>query len=98
MPALIKVVCNQCGAKAYTENGDDPDGALVCACCPQDHNHGHAANACPGNHEGAACPASMTCIVLTPEGEECPGGHCALGVPGCLVCRPATLYMVGVVA
>jgi hypothetical protein len=22
-----------------TENGADPDGELVCDCCPEDHNH-----------------------------------------------------------
>lgn len=25
---------------------------------------------------------------VRPAGEDCPGGHCGAGVPGCTVCRP----------
>lgn len=32
------------------------DAQVSCSCCPEDHDHGAAANACPGNHESTACP------------------------------------------
>ena len=36
------------------------DAALICPpgsdCCPIDHDHGAAANACPGQHDDAPCP------------------------------------------
>jgi hypothetical protein len=77
----------------------DLGAALSCrpgsGCCPEDHSHDGAANACPGagtGHPGAACPAAAAdCIAVTPRGEPCPGGHCARGVPGCTVCRPITV-------
>ena len=44
------VTCNQCGASATIADGTDPDAALTCACCPQDHHHGQAAT-----ESGVAC-------------------------------------------
>lgn len=93
---MLRVQCNQCGTTAWTDNGDDPDSALSCGCCTQDHHHGQAANACPGaglNHSGAPCPHGdpQACTMVTPAGEDCPGSHCGLGVPDCTVCRPVTI-------
>jgi hypothetical protein len=89
----LLVQCNSCQTAVVTNNLRDPDSALICppgsGCCQEDHHHGHAANACPGQHDGAACPARATCGVF--EGDGCAGGHCAKGVPGCTVCRPLTL-------
>jgi hypothetical protein len=38
----------------------DIDALVRCTpgsdCCSQDHDHAAAANACPGGHDGAACP------------------------------------------
>ena len=81
---------------------NDLDAALTCTagggCCAVQHNHGQAANACPGiglNHHGAPCshPNPLACLVVTPEGTECPGGHCGKGVDGCTVCRPITIMI-----
>jgi hypothetical protein len=99
---LLRVECNQCHASAYTENGEAPDAALTCKCCPEPHDHAQAANECPGAgimHEGIACPhpAPAACLVLTPEGEDCPGGHCGLGIPECTVCRPVTITVLALV-
>ena len=73
----------------------DMGANVVCppgsGCCQESHSHDAAANACPGGHDGAACPVGTACFVFTPPGEPCPGGHCALGVPGCTVCRPVTI-------
>ncbi len=93
---MLRVQCNQCGKSAYTDNVLDPDSALACDCCPQQHDHAAAANACIGagvSHAGTPCPDSSpaACTVVTPEGEDCPGGHCGLGVDGCAVCRPVTI-------
>ena len=100
---MLHIQCNQCGrwVVAGPEAGADPDSALACGCCPADHNHGQAANACPGaglNHPGAPCPhpdggRGRACNVATPLGEDCPGGHCGLGVEGCAVCRPITITL-----
>lgn len=78
------------------------DAQIQCSCCPEDHDHGAAANACPGNHENDACPEPRTCRiwrggapdVVHPQFDPatgvppCPGGHCHKDVPGCTVCRP----------
>lgn len=85
----------------------DFDAALDClpgrGCCGQDHHHGQAANACPGEHDGAVCPhPAGACGIwasaqaLQPAAAQaadagCPGGHCGKGVPGCTVCRPITI-------
>jgi hypothetical protein len=94
--------CNGCG-RSVTITDDDIDlhmavDATGCGCCTENHHHGQAASACPGkggNHPGAECPHPdpVACTVLTPEGEECPGGHCGLGIPGCSVCRPLTITL-----
>jgi hypothetical protein len=100
---LLRVACNQCNKSAYTDNGDNPDSSLSCGCCPQQHDHAANANACPGagmRHEGAACPqpdGGAQCLAVTGPGEPCPGGHCALGVPGCQVCRPVTITVFSLV-
>ena len=38
-PAPLTVTCDSCGTSAQTFNGSDPDGALECPCCPEDHSH-----------------------------------------------------------
>jgi hypothetical protein len=38
-PASLRVTCDSCQATAETLDGSDPDGALECPCCPQDHSH-----------------------------------------------------------
>jgi hypothetical protein len=81
----------------------DLDAALNCVpggpCCLQDHHHGQNAGACPGaglRHAGAACSHAdpKACLVVTDAGEDCPGGHCGLGVDGCTVCRPITVTVI----
>ena len=68
-------------------------------CCHEDHSHDTAANGCPGaglRHEGVACPhpdGGAGCLVVTPPGEPCPGGHCHVSLPDCTVCRPVTITM-----
>jgi hypothetical protein len=92
------------------------DAQVTCppgsSCCPISHDHGAAANACLGAHDGAPCPSPLNCPTweamkrdvanLNPDNPahvalaaslahvtgNCPGGHCAKGVPGCTVCRP----------
>jgi hypothetical protein len=77
-------------------------------CCQQDHDHDAAASACPGGHEGAACPEPGSCPVWASatadarhpaySGEapgDCPGGHCHKDVDGCTVCRPLIITAAG---
>lgn len=91
MAYLVK--CNQCDANAtLTGPMKDPDGAVVCGCCPEDHDHAAAANACPGGHDGQPCPLPAGACSA---GEACQGGHCGLGVAGCTVCRPVTITALG---
>jgi hypothetical protein len=89
----------------------DIDASLICppgsACCTQNHDHAAAANACPGGHDGAACPDASTCRVwrggapdvLHPQFDPatgvppCPGGHCHKDIPDCGVCRPLVITM-----
>lgn len=47
---MLHIQCNQCGKSVVTSDGSDPDSALVCGCCPEDHHHGEAAN-----ESGQAC-------------------------------------------
>ena len=42
---MLHVRCDQCGASAVIDGGTDPDAALSCGCCPEDHHHGQAADA-----------------------------------------------------
>lgn len=98
---MLIVQCNGCKQVGFAQNHQAPDGALDCECCPGGKGHpvlpdgrpDHAAmaNSCSGQHDGSACPDGTNCIVLTPLGEDCPGGHCAKGVEGCTVCRPITI-------
>jgi hypothetical protein len=100
-----RVQCQQCLAVTQLDDGEDPHAHTWCGCCTQTdpetgqpHHHGRAAEACPGNggagHEGAPCPHPnpAVCIRLTPAGEDCPGGHCGIGVDGCTVCRPVVHF------
>lgn len=36
---MLHVQCNTCGKWALTENGDRPDDAVECKCCPEEHSH-----------------------------------------------------------
>lgn len=36
---MITVTCNSCGKTAQAADGRNPDAALECACCPQQHDH-----------------------------------------------------------
>lgn len=36
---LLHIICDTCGATTRTPDGSDPDGALACECCPEDHSH-----------------------------------------------------------
>jgi hypothetical protein len=94
----LRVLCPGCGSEAVVTDGSDPDGAFDahpdtdCRCCPEDHHHGMAAAACSQEHGDAACGVGADCIVHTPTGEDCPGGHCGPGVDGCTVCRPLIIF------
>lgn len=94
---MFHIGCSRCGKWTVVQDLSDPDAALQCSCCPQDHHHGQAANACPGieaGHPGVPCHQEgdgSGCTLRTPHGEACPGGHCTPGDPGCTVCRPITI-------
>lgn len=103
---MYRVTCKQCGASGIAEDGNRLQQAVGCPCCTQAHDHDRAANACPGagqddytqQHPGADCahPAGgIACAVVTPIGEDCPGGHCFPGVDGCTVCRPLHIEWLG---
>ena len=47
---MLHLSCDGCGTSATVADGADPDAALTCGCCPEDHHHGHAADA-----SGKAC-------------------------------------------
>jgi hypothetical protein len=36
------IICQGCHATATLYDDSDPHAALVCGCCPEDHNHGVA--------------------------------------------------------
>ena len=38
-PKPLKVRCNSCGIEAETWDFQHPDLAVVCSCCPVDHDH-----------------------------------------------------------
>jgi hypothetical protein len=38
-PGHLRVTCDSCGTTAHTQNGADPDAAVDCGCCPEDHSH-----------------------------------------------------------
>ena len=60
------VQCNQCDARTTVQGASDPDGALSCACCPEDHHHGQAAAACPQTHPGPCALGVDGCTVCRP--------------------------------
>lgn len=64
---MLLVMCNSCHAQAFTENGGSPDRAVECGCCPEEHDHGRAAN-----ETGEAC-RPVTIVVI-------PGGGANLAV------------------
>jgi len=33
------VKCDSCGQEGWTPDGSNPDAAVKCACCPEDHDH-----------------------------------------------------------
>jgi hypothetical protein len=35
----LRVTCNSCGTAAETFNYANPDSAVECGCCPEDHDH-----------------------------------------------------------
>jgi len=95
---MFHLSCNRCGGWTTVLDLSDPDSALKCGCCPVDHHHGQAANACTGadgsGHPGEPChhpDGGLDCVARTPAGELCSGGHCGPGVSGCGVCRPITI-------
>lgn len=93
---MFHIACNGCGGWTLSADASDPDALLKCGCCPENHHHGRAASACPGaggNHPGVACPTGPDCLVVTPAGDPCPGGHCGKDVAGCTVCRPITITL-----
>lgn len=98
---MLKVECKKCGAFVWTDNGLTPNAVLNCGCCSQLHDHDESANSCRGiqeGHPGQACSEAdpLTCVAVTPEGEDCPGEHCGAGVIGCAVCRPVNIIIYGV--
>jgi putative aminopeptidase FrvX len=60
MPYEVKCTGSEakpgCGASVVIPAATDPDAALDCDCCPEDHHHGQAAN-----ETGAPCrPITIT--------------------------------------
>jgi hypothetical protein len=49
----------------------------------------------PDNPDHMAVRARLEQQYGQPVEGDCPGGHCALGVPGCWVCRPVTITWLG---
>jgi hypothetical protein len=39
---MLHVQCNSCKEWAVTENMGDPDSAVICECCTEDHDHAQA--------------------------------------------------------
>lgn len=55
---MLLVQCNSCNKVAFTEVGYNPDAALDCDCCPDNHNHGTNAN-----ETGVPCrPVTITAM------------------------------------
>jgi len=96
---MFHVQCKQCGKWTTTADGSNLDAALSCNCCPENHDHAANANSCPGanlNHPDASCPhpdGGIACNVVTQVGDDCPGGHCGVGIAGCTVCRPVIITL-----
>jgi hypothetical protein len=73
VPVSAAVVeCATCGRNTVlTDSAVNAHLALVCKCCPDDHDHGAAANACPGaggiGHNGTPCGVGVPgCTVCRP--------------------------------
>jgi hypothetical protein len=96
---MFHVACKQCRAWTVTEDSSSPDAALTCSCCPEQHDHAAAANACPGSHP--PCPDTESCVFHGLEeghprtGDGALAGHCWTGYgtkpDGCTVCRPVAI-------
>jgi hypothetical protein len=39
-PQPLIVTCDSCGKSGETWDGEHPDRAVECSCCPQEHDHG----------------------------------------------------------
>lgn len=63
---MFHLHCPKCGAWAVVPDLRDPDAALQCGCCPLDHHHGHAANACACNGDPGLDPGHEDCTVCRP--------------------------------
>jgi hypothetical protein len=106
---MYRVTCKGCGASAITDNGQMLQNAVSCQCCTKNHDHQEAADSCTGSgaasldqqHPGADCGHprgdGTICTVLTPQGSDCPGGHCGPKVDGCTVCRPLDVDYLGTI-
>lgn len=91
--AVLHTQCPGCGTFALVANAADPDAEVVCGCCPLDHHHGQAANACPGGHDAEPCPhpdpkACGVHLSGPGNGADCdPAGHgdgsCPAHADGC---------------
>ena len=79
---MLHVQCPGCGAFVLTTNGADPDSELVCACCPEDHHHGEAANSCPRTHDGDCGKDVDGCTVCRPLVITLPRGSIDLQIGG----------------
>ena len=60
---MLLIQCNGCKDVATTEGYTNPDAALSCGCCPEDHDHAAAANSCDGSHKGDCHVSNKDCPV-----------------------------------
>lgn len=99
---MLVVQCVQCKQVGFALDHQNPDAAVDCGCCDgaapghavlPDGRPDHRVLVCPTDHTGQPCPAGGDCGVLTPPGEDCPGGHHGLGVDDCKACRPVTVTL-----
>jgi hypothetical protein len=77
----------------------DHDHQQAADSCPGVRAAAEAGGDLSQQHAGADCghPSGdgTSCTVLTPQGSDCPGGHCGPGVDGCTVCRPLDVDYLG---
>lgn len=88
---MLLIECKGCGTRAFGECTTPPGGTCDHDPCPHLTPDTHfdlvtngACKCCPEDHDHRA---SAEC---SPETDH-PGTPCALGVPGCSVCRPLTI-------